>query len=537
MTQPADSTHSPRRYVVLSLVFMLHIVMICGSMAIYVLADRDFREVLQLARVAVEIDQLYQQEVNWDRLFDGAMNGMLGELDQYSTYHEPSQFERIHEEFSGSYVGIGVTVLRHEEGLLVMSVRENGPAAEVGMLSGDVIIEVDTTNLAGLGVEQSTQLLRGREGTTVDVTVFRPVTDDTVDVTITRRDIVFQHIPYAGLTADSLIYVRILDFDAGTSRDLESALDSLLAIPAERPRGIIIDLRGNPGGLFSEAYNTADLFLEEGQLIVGSRARSRWFTEEYHSTGDDMTNGLPMAVLVDQGSASSSEIFAGAMKQLGRGILVGDTTFGKGLVQGFNQYPDGSALRLTVSRYYLEGDVYLNEFDSTLNDTGRGLAPDYVIGFIEHDPFPLAIERTLLLNRFANIHTDEIIQASGDFGLSDDWVNRFRAYALEEGFEYRSPLREDAEVLLDLTENDPTLAETRRVTESIVRQARAADSTAFDRYGNYIKFRLKQLAFERRYGMTEAYARAIVPDRPDIQFAAQLLKDGVVPKVKEATNP
>ncbi len=519
-----DQPLSSRFSIALSALFLFTAVLLCGAGGVYILADRDLHEALAFARVAQEIDQIYPGEVNWDQLFDNAMDGMIGRLDRFSSYHEPTQFGRIREDMSGSYTGIGVSVVQHQRGLLIMSVREDGPAAKAGLLSGDIIVGVDSTQLSGLGVESSTGLLRGPEDTKIQLSIFRPAESDTLQIEVTRRRIEFIRVPYAGFTADSIIYVRLLDFDAGASEEVERALDSLMSEKSVAPKGVILDLRGNPGGLFNEAYETANLFLDDGQLIVGTKGRSRWNEETHFSSGEDMTGGLPMAVLVDNGSASSSEITAGALKQLGRAILVGDTTFGKGLVQGFTRFLDGSALRLTISRYYLEGDVFLNEFDSVLNDTGHGLPPDYVVNFVERESFPRALDYSLLLNRFANRHTDEIVEASDRFSLDDSWVKRFQAFAAEEDFDYGSPIRRAAESLYDLALLESNHPATPVAAERLLAEARRQEEDRFGKYGDYIKMRLKQIALERKLGTREAYARAIVPDRPDIRTAAELLK-------------
>jgi carboxyl-terminal processing protease len=407
---------------------------------------------------------------------------------------------------------------------MVMSVRENGPAAGAGLLSGDIIIEADSTKLRWLTVEEASKVLRGEPGTDLLLTIFRPVSSDTIPVQLKRAQIDLLHIPFAGYTPDSILYIRLLDFDAGAAQDVEAALDSLLADNGS-PKGVILDMRGNPGGLFSEAYETANLFLENGQFIVGTSARSRWNERDYYSSGDDVTGGAPMAVLVDRGSASAAEIVGGALSQLDRAILVGDTTFGKGLVQGFTRFWDGSGMRLTISRYYLEGDVFLNEFDSTLEDIGHGLPPDHYFRSQERYEFPRNLERSLLLQEFANQHQDEIVSSSGEFRLSAEWVDRFESYCRSKGFQFASGATQAALVMNEVANLDRARIPLVKTVGQVLRRARAEDRRQFDRYADYIKMRLKQIAYERKYGIYEAYAKVLVRERPEIQLATQLLLD------------
>ncbi|RME24472.1 MAG: PDZ domain-containing protein, partial [Candidatus Zixiibacteriota bacterium] len=331
---------SPRKQFLLAIAFMLVLVLVGGGMGIYVMSDPDLQSALTMARVAADVRRQYNDDVNWDRMFNAAMSAMTDQLDRYSFYIDSTQMSFMHEEFSGAYGGIGVTVMPHDSGLTIVSVRENGPAAQVGLLSGDIIIQADTTPLAGLSPEACTALLRGKPGTKVTVKALRPATADTLTVTVPRERIALLHVPFAGLTEDSVLYIRLLDFEAGAADDVKAALDSLVVNAPARPHGIILDLRDNPGGLLTEAYHTADLFLESGQLIVGIDTRHRWQQEQLVSSGHDQTGGLPMAVMVNRGSASAAEIVSGALRQLGRAIMVGDTTFGKGLVQGFTDFDD-----------------------------------------------------------------------------------------------------------------------------------------------------------------------------------------------------
>ena len=334
------------------------------------------------------------------------------------------------------------------------------------------------------------------------------------------------HIPFAGFTPDSVIYIRLLDFESGATDDLRAAIDSLTADTTHpAPRGLILDLRGNPGGLLLEAYRTADLFLADGAMVVGTTGRSRWDSRQYFASGTDMTGGLPMVVVVDRGSASSSEIVAGALQQAGRAVLVGDTTFGKGLVQGFVRFPDGDGLRLTVSRYYVGDGLYLNAFDSVLNDTGQGLAPDHCFDFVYRGGFQLAVENSLLLQEFANLYDDNIIAAADSGQLDDIWIKRFSRYARNREFTYRSRSTQVAALLVELAKLEESSAKVRRAVDKVLNRSQRDDDEQFMVNRDYVKSRLKQIAIERRHGIYEAYRQVIVREQPVIRFASDLIRE------------
>ncbi|RME24063.1 MAG: hypothetical protein D6800_09120, partial [Candidatus Zixiibacteriota bacterium] len=226
-----------------------------------------------------------------------------------------------------------------------------------------------------------------------------------------------------------------------------------------------------------------------------------------------------------RGSASAAEIVSGALRQLGRAIMVGDTTFGKGLVQGFTDFDDGSGLRLTIARYYLHGNVYLNEFDSTLHEIGRGLVPDYELPDEDREPFPRALESSQLLRRFSEQHTEEIVRASDGSPLDTTWVSRFRRFARREGFTYSSPLTGQARLVMEMARLTTANRQTLRAAKQIYTKALRDDSLQFDKYAHYITRRLKQLAWERRYGQYKAYQKAVINDSPSIRAVIKLLRE------------
>lgn len=518
-----NTAPSPRRTVVLSALLAFMLILLCGSIGLFVLTDPDIARAFILPSVALQIERTYSGQVDWNRMLSSARQAMFAELDRYSEFIEPEQFQQLDEEMTGGYSGIGVTVVKHEQGLLVMSVREDGPAAGVGLLTGDIITAADSVSLAGVDIQQASSRLRGPDGSSVLLTLYRPSTDDTPTIRVVRNRLSFLHIPFAGYTPENMIYIRLLDFDAGASTDLYFALDSLLNRTATKPAGVILDLKGNPGGLFSEAYQTASLFLDEGKFIVGTDARSMWNEETHRAEGRDITNGLPLAIIVDRGSASASEIVAGALKQAGRAVLVGDTTFGKGLVQGFTRFPDGSGVRLTISRYFLDGDLFLNEFDSTLSDSGTGLVPDYYVPSAERDPFVAAIERSLLLPEFAHLRQDEITAGAPLLGPDSTWAEQFAVYAGSHGFSFASPRTSAAQRVLKMAEDEGYSGEIIDAARRVLAISIRRDARGFVRFHDYLNMRLKQLAYERKEGTRSAYEQVIVHERPEIRKAVEVL--------------
>ncbi|MEW5924635.1 MAG: S41 family peptidase, partial [Candidatus Zixiibacteriota bacterium] len=344
-----------RSTVLWSVILFCVMILVITGLSFYVLSDSDLYYSMQLAASLDLVNYLYPEQYNAAEMVRQARRAIFNRLDRYSGYLEPEDLNRVTEEFSGSYGGIGITVVTHEQGLMIMSVREDGPAGKVGLRTGDIIIKADTVELGGLNSYQSTYILRGEEGTPVNVTVVRNQIADTLEFSLIREKLRLIHIPYASLTENKSLYIRIMDFEANLAEDLLACLDSLYLNKKDSVKAIILDLRGNPGGLLNEAVVAANLFLDKGHLIVGVKGRSRWRNDQFHSSGRDITNGLPLAILVDRGSASASEILAGSLKYAGRAVLIGDTTFGKGLVQEYNGLYDGSGIRLTTARYYFEG--------------------------------------------------------------------------------------------------------------------------------------------------------------------------------------
>jgi len=521
-----------RRDFITSAILIIVLVFLSGGMGAYVLSDPGIRDSNLLVKSIEAIQTAYIDEIPTEELIESAKNGMFESLDRYSSYVKTDDLNRMEEELSGEYAGIGVTITWHEMGLLVMSVREDGPSYKVGLLPGDIIIKADTVSLTGLKISESGNILRGEEGTDVQIAIYHPMSDDTIEVIITREKMSLIHVPYAGLTLDSMLYIRLWDFEAGASDQVQAAIDSLFINSQIKPQGLVLDLRGNPGGLFREAYEVANLFLEDGEFIVGTDARSHWNEVEIRAEGEDKTNNLPMIVMVDRGSASSSEIVAGALQQADRAFLVGDTTFGKGLVQGYVTFPGGDGLRLTISRYYFNNNLFINEFDSTLLGTGSGLIPDYYYHQIRRNDYIRTLENSFLLQSFSDKNNEEIINSTYENMQSDTWMNRLEEFLIQNEFHYYSPTTLEVEQILFDAKFENYSNKTLIVLDKFISQSIYIDNKLHYEMSDYIAMRLMQIAWQREYGTFRSYSDVIIKYSGDIKYAANLLKHNL----EEATE-
>ena len=295
------------------------------------------------------IDRHYVDEVDIDELFDNATRGVLENLDPHSRYYSAEEYTELQEQYRGDYAGIGVSFEMFDGILTVLDALEGGPSQALGIRPGDEIIEVDGQSSIGWTIDQVYENVRGPAGTQVDVTVMRPSVDELLQYTITRGNVDIAAVSIVAMLDDEVGYIRLSTFSQKTADQVEKALQDL---EARGMRRLVLDLRGNGGGLMSQALQLTDKFLEGGKVIVETRGRTAVANASERTTNHLTHPELPMIVLVNRFSASASEIVSGALQDWDRALIVGETTFGKALVQNQFRFRDGSALFLTIARYY-----------------------------------------------------------------------------------------------------------------------------------------------------------------------------------------
>ncbi len=317
-----------------------------------------------LREIVERVEHDYVKPVQEQQLLDSAVRGLVGSLDPYSAYLDRHQYEEMRATTSGQYPGVGVEVAADAAGLKILRAIDGSPAARAGVLAGDVIIRV-ADRAVGVDVDAAVARLRGPPGSDVKLTLTRAGRAEAFDLTLQREQVEMHTVAHR-LLEPGFGYLRISNFSDLTAQDASEALDGLIAESPGGLRGLVLDLRSNPGGVLEATVSVADMFLDDG-VIVSANGRTTDARFRMDATPGDRLSGAPIVVLVNGGSASAAEILAGALHDHARATLVGRRTFGKGSVQTLIPLSDGRALKLTTSLYFTPSGASIHE---------RGIEPD-----------------------------------------------------------------------------------------------------------------------------------------------------------------
>jgi carboxyl-terminal processing protease len=390
---------------------------------------KKYYDVLTLA------SKYYVDDIDSQKLTEAAIRGLLSELDPHSIYISADQLKRVNEDFQGSFEGIGVEFDILNDTLTVITPISGGPSEKLGILAGDKIISIDGQSAIKISREDVPKKLKGPKGTKVTVNIVRPGMNKSLSFDIIRDKIPIYSVDASLMYNNEIGYIKVSRFSATTYDEFSQAMNKLKGLGMKK---LVLDLRDNPGGFLDQAVKMASEFIPGGKKIVYTKSRINDFNEEYNSIGGKSMN-LPLIVLVNSGSASASEIVSGAVQDLDRGILVGETTYGKGLVQRQFDLSDGSAVRVTTARYYTpdgrsiqkpydkgkyDADLVRNENEgeniyhkSDISDSSRpifktpggrtlygggGITPDYIIKTDTLTNFTIQLRRLNLFNLYVN---------------------------------------------------------------------------------------------------------------------------------------
>lgn len=404
--------------------------------------------------IVKELEMNYVDSIRPQEAFGAAIEAFLSTVDPYTEYYSADDRNELTKMTTGQYDygGIGSYIMQRDGSAYISGPMEGAPAAKAGLRSGDKVIRVDTTDTSGMGSAEVSSLLRGLAGTPVSVTVQRPyVADSIITFNITRAKLMDPSVPYWGVVNGNTGYIRLTQFLADSGKDVYEALQSFKSNP--EVKSIVLDLRGNGGGLLEQAVDILGNFLPKGTEVLRTRGKDKALEKTYKTTKKPIYPDIPLAVLIDGGSASASEITAGALQDLDRAVLVGSRSFGKGLVQSTRPLPFDGLLKVTVAKYYIPSGRLIQALDysnrnpdgsvartpdsltnvyKTLHGRevrdGGGLTPDITIDWGRISPllYNLVGENKIFdyATKYANTH--DTIPAAWDFEITDEIYEDFK---------------------------------------------------------------------------------------------------------------
>ncbi|MDR2653419.1 MAG: S41 family peptidase [Prevotellaceae bacterium] len=323
-----------------------------------------------------ELNLLYVDDIDADKIVKSGIDGMLNELDPYTTFLPEEDSEEFDLATTGEYSGIGAIVGVKNNYIQISETYKDFPADKAGLVSGDLILSIDNVSLHGKTTTEASNLLKGEQGTTVNLRIVKLKTSDTVNVKLTRDKIHISGIAHAGIMHDNIGYIALSSFTQSCQKDFKNVLRELEA--SKQMKSLIIDLRGNTGGWLEGAIDIVGMFVKKGTEVVYSRGRIKDFDYSYKTKEEPLELNIPIVVLVNSGSASSSEIVAGALQDLDRAVIVGTRTFGKGLVQTVRPVGYNSRIKLTTAKYYIPSGrcIQAHNFSERNEDGSVATIPD-----------------------------------------------------------------------------------------------------------------------------------------------------------------
>lgn len=509
--------------------------------------DDDFFELRKHFRIfGAAYEELvtgYVEPVDPGRLMRVGIEAMLDELDPYTSFMDESQNAELEIITKGSYGGVGLNVDRRGGQITVISPVEGASGYKQGVRAGDVITHIGDQTTDNLSLSDVQTLLRGEPGTTVRVTVERKGVPTSIEFTLTREEVELHDVTYRGYvgTAETIGYVKMERFTRTASSELQVALEELQE--SGPMNGVILDLRDNPGGLLTAAVDVVELFVDQGAVIVSTRGRLSEAENTYRSDRPPMLPNVPLVVLVNEYSASASEIVAGAIQDHDRGVVMGTSTYGKGLVQAVRSLPHNTSLKLTTAQYYTPSGRTIQDLDAeSENDStavqeahthetvhgravqdGDGIQPDVRAAAPEPSELEKALQRRAAFFHFANHYAATRDTLASDFAVTDADLDTFQHWLEEENI--RFPLASERTIDELRTQfEDAGYETTREEVKALEEAVQEEKKAAFDRHAPALKRHLEREILARYVSKTRRIKAMLPSDEPAMQ-AVNLLND------------
>ena len=495
----------------------------------------------------------YVDTIPLSRMVKAGIDGMLRNIDPYTVYIPAEKDEDFTLMTTGEYAGVGAIITQRDSAIYINEVYVDMPAYNAGLRAADKIVSVDKTEIKNHTTSQVSEMLRGIPGTEVKVGILHPNETKVKYYNITRKQIYINPITYYNVVADSIGYINLSSFTDNCSTELKKAY---LELKEKGIKSLIIDLRGNPGGLLREAINISNFFLPKGEVIVSTKGKEEDENTTYKAHNNPIDTEIPLVVMVDDNSASASEIVAGAMQDLDRAVIVGSRTYGKGLVQGTFPVAYDGKLKVTTAKYYTpsgrciqainytqkEGeksdvipDSLTTEFKTRAGRIvrdGRGIMPDVEYKYKhEKDSMALAILCMELIKK--NITFDyatkfklehETIPSIEEFTITDDIYNDFKQFVLSKDFKYQNSSQEGLKKLIEIIKKENFYEDSKEILDSLEAKLQHNIEEELDKYRTEVS-QILSAEIVKRYYFSKGEAQEILKTDEELKLCIEILND------------
>ena len=495
-----------------------------------------------------EVNAYYVDDINPNQLMKKGIDAMLGSLDPYTNYIPEDDIEDYRTMTTGQYGGIGAIIGKSNGKNIIVMPYEGFPAYESGLKIGDELIKVDNIDVTDKSTSEISKLLKGQARTELNLTIKRYGKEDPIDISLIREKITIDNVPYYGKITDKIGYIKLSDFTTGAGKEVKNALEDLKSQGIEQ---LVFDVRDNPGGLLSEAVNVSNVFIPKGSEVVHTKGKVEDWNKTYRALNAPSDTELPVVVLTSSRSASASEIVAGVIQDYDRGVLIGEKTFGKGLVQATRPLTYNSQLKITTAKYYIPSGRCIQAIDySHRNEDGSigkvpdslksvfetkngrkvydggGVDPDIEVEKREYAPITLSLISRGLLFDYATIYyyTNPDVPEARNFDLSEEEFQKFINWLSDKEFDYTTKVEKTIEDLTSYAKKEKYYDEIKDEIASLRKEVFHNRNQDLKKFKDEIKDLLEE-EIVSRYHLRPGMIKASFETDPQIIEAVNVLKN------------